>query len=223
MRTQNKTHKIMLQTFGPIPTENEIFIPSEPVGLRNNCQIGAWTIGEEILGKKLSFVALSYKQYFGTLGKTRNTYWGELFLYPVNSENFPPCVLRTYLKSVGLKQFNTLIASTLARGKNPAKGYFHPEFKEKSGVNERGEPINYYIIGWDWYSWKEGNDDELFNKLSAAVSNYTFPPPNEGDLVLLPNDGKEREQTIYQFLATRGELPEQKLPPKNTKQLATAK
>lgn len=207
----------MLNTFGEIPTGDEIFIPSEPLGVRNNCQAGQWTLGEESLGKKLNLIALSYRQFFGDLGKTTDTYWGELYFYPVGSINFPPCVMRTYFKSVGLKNFNALITATLARGKNPAHGIFSPEFQSKSGTNAKGEPISYYILAWTWQE-AEPNDNELFTKLATAINGYSFPAPNEGNLILLPSDGAARDNAIAQFKASK----QQQLAPQNQQQLASA-
>ncbi len=191
-----QTATATLTTFGEVPQLDEIFIPAEPLGIRNNCQSGFWVLGEESLGKKLQFIALSYRQFYGDIGKTQDTFWGELYFYPVKSENFPPCVCRTYLKSVGLKNFNALVTATLARGKNPAHGIFTPEFQSKSGTNDRGEPINYFILGW---TWQEADNDEIFTKLAGAIKGYQFPLPTDGNLILLPSDSKGREDAIAQF------------------------
>ena len=58
--------------FGTLAIDS-IIIPEFALGLRNNCQMGCWTLGDEPVGNKCEFSILKFSKLFGDLGNTTNT------------------------------------------------------------------------------------------------------------------------------------------------------
>ncbi|MBK4732354.1 hypothetical protein JJD41_21150 [Oxynema sp. CENA135] len=150
--------KATISVFGTKP-ENAIVVPELPLAVRNNCQSGKWTIGDEEYGSKLSMTILKFSKFFGSLGQTHNTLWGQIWFVAESGELPKGVVMVTYIKGRSLSDFNRLVASVQARGIEPAEGIFIPEFLKHSGQkpDETGvlKPINYYSLKWDWLERSE--------------------------------------------------------------------
>ncbi|MGL4500061.1 MAG: hypothetical protein ACRC78_18585 [Planktothrix sp.] len=156
--------------FGAKPKE-ALLVPEIPITVRNNCQSGQWTIGDTDYGSKCSMTILKFSKFFGSLGQTEHTLWGQIWLVAESGELPKGVVMVTYLKSRGLSDFNRLVASVQARGVEPATGIFIPEFTKHSGQkpDENGvvKPINYYSLKW---SWQERTDWSIVEQAAAVLS-----------------------------------------------------
>jgi len=150
---QQAKRRPTLSVFGAKP-EGAIVVPELPIAARNNCQSGKWVIGDEEYGSKLAMTILKFSKFFGNLGQTKNTLWGQIWFVAEAGEMPHNVVMVTYIKGRSLSDFNRLVASIQARGVEPAEGVFIPEFVKHSGQkpDENGvlKPINYYSLKWDW-------------------------------------------------------------------------
>lgn len=171
MATKEKEpKKATISVFGTKP-ENAIVVPELPISAKNNCQTGKWTIGDEEYGSKLAMTILKFNKFFGNLGQTRNTLWGQIWFVAEAGELPHDVVMVTYVKNRSLSDFNRLVASVQARGVEPAEGVFVPEFIKHSGQkpDENGtiKPTNYYSLKWGWI---ERSNWEMMEQAAAVLS-----------------------------------------------------
>ena len=162
--------------FGSKPSD-AILVPEMPLNVRNNCQSGRWTIGDEEYDSKISMTILKFSKFFGTLGQTSNAIWGQVW-FVAESGNLPQgVVMVTYIKSRSLSDFNRLVTSIQARGIEPATGIFEPNFIKHSGQkpDENGvlKPINYYSLKWNWQERKDDSELEKYAAVVAEKSNLS--------------------------------------------------
>ncbi len=154
--------------------ENTILVPEMPIAVRNNCQSGKWTIGDEEYGSKCSMTILKFSKFFGSLGQTQNTVWGQIWFVPESGDLPTGVVMVTYIKSRSLSDFNRLVASIQSQGIEPAIGIFIPEFTKHSGQkpDEQGvlKPINYYSLKWSWMERKEWS---MVEQAAAVLADET--------------------------------------------------
>ena len=74
-----------LTVFGTKP-QDAIFLPNQPFAVRNNCQVGQWAVGDDdYRGSQLEMSIIKVSQFFGNLGKAKNTQWIQIFFVPVPS------------------------------------------------------------------------------------------------------------------------------------------
>ncbi len=143
-----------LSVFGSKPN-NAIIVPELPIAVRNNCQSGRWTIGDQEYGSKLAMTIVKFSKFFGSLGQTQNTLWGQLWFVAEAGDLPQGVVMVTYIKGRSLGDFNRKVTEVMARGIEPAEGLFVPDFIKHSGQkpDESGvlKPINYYSLSWQWY------------------------------------------------------------------------
>lgn len=167
--------------FGSLPSENEIFIPDAPFAIRNNCQIGQFTLGSsQQLGNKLSLRAVKFCRFFGDLGQSQGQLWGQLWFVaePGKSGDIPADILCiTYLKTKSLSELNGLVSQLFANKVNPDTGVFTCGFikESKSIIGLDGQPMqaNYYSLGWSWQSaqeFKSAYTNEQLAELKAKSS-----------------------------------------------------
>jgi hypothetical protein len=156
--------------FGAKPS-NALLVPEIPIAVRNNCQSGQWTIGDTDYGSKCSMTILKFSKFFGSLGQTSHTLWGQLWFVAETGELPQGVVMVTYVKNRSLNDFNRLVASVQSRGVEPATGIFIPEFVKHSGQkpDDSGvvKPINYYSLKW---SWNERKDWAVIDQAAAVLS-----------------------------------------------------
>lgn len=148
-----------------------MLVPEMPIAVRNNCQSGKWMIGDEEYGSKCSMTIIKFSKFFGSLGQTNNTLWGQIWFVAESGELPQGVVLVTYIKSRSLSDFNRLVASVQSQGVEPAMGIFVPEFVRHSGQkpDENGvvKPINYYSLKW---SWVERSDWSILEQAAAVLA-----------------------------------------------------
>ena len=136
----------MITVFGTRPKDS-IFLPTTPFAVRNDCAIGNWKVGDDDMrGKTIEISIIKVSQHFGSLGKTKNTQWLQIFFVPApGCDNLPSnTVCLTYLKSRSISQFSQKITELMESGE-PALGIFIGSFEKHS--NEYG---TYYSVKWDW-------------------------------------------------------------------------
>jgi hypothetical protein len=167
--------------FGSLPSEGEIFIPDDAFAVRNNCQTGQWNVGgTQNLGSKLSFRALKFARFFGSLGQTSNEMWGQLwFVAEPGCGDFPASIAAlTYIKTRSLTNFLTLINLIKARGVNPVSGVFTAAFNKESRaiLDPFGNPSqgHYYYLSWDWSADKESayTSDQIRAAIAGTATKY---------------------------------------------------
>lgn len=167
VKTQEKS---TIFVFGAKPKE-ALLVPEIPIAVRNNCQAGQWRIGDTDYGSKCSMTILKFSKFFGALGQTQNTLWGQLWFVAESGELPQGVIMVTYIKGRSLNDFNRLVASVQARGVEPATGIFVPEFVKNSGSkpDENGiiKPISYYSLKW---SWVERQDWSVIDQAAAVLS-----------------------------------------------------
>ncbi len=183
--------------FGAKPAD-ALLVPEIPIAVRNNCQSGCWTIGDEDYGNKCSMTIIKFSKFFGTLGMTSNTLWAQLW-FIVESGKLPQgTVMVTYIKNRSLNDFNRLVVSVQSRGVEPATGIFVPTFVKHSGQkpDENGamRSTNYFSLKWDW---AERTDFSIIEQASAILTDakirsnlYDF----EGTREMLCLDDYSREE-----------------------------
>ena len=166
----NTNPKPKIDVFGAKPKQ-ALLVPEIPIAVRNNCQSGQWVIGDTDYGSKVSMTILKFSKFFGNLGQTINTLWGQLWFVAESGELPQGVLMVTYIKSRSLNDFNRLIASVQANGIEPATGIFIPEFVKHSGQkpDENGvvKPINYYSLKW---RWQERTDWSIIHQAAAVLS-----------------------------------------------------
>ncbi|NET30211.1 hypothetical protein [Okeania sp. SIO1I7] len=163
-----------LNVFGTKP-QNAILVADDIPNLRCNCQEGQWKLGDEALGNKLECSILKFSKWFGTLGQTKDTLWGQIFMIAENSgtspEIFRECLMVTYQKTRSLSSFLNLVTKLQCQGVEAAEGVFIASFKKHSGQkpDDTGvvKPINYYSIEWSWR--ERAKEDNSIEQLCATL------------------------------------------------------
>nr|WP_228056468.1 hypothetical protein [Microcoleus sp. LEGE 07076] len=157
-----------------------MLVPEIPIAVRNNCQSGQWAIGDTDYGSKCSITILKFAKFFGSLGQTSHTLWGQLWFVAETGELPQGVVMVTYIKNRSWNDFNRLVASVQSRGVEPATGIFIPEFVKHSGQkpDDSGvvKPINYYSLKW---SWMERKDWAVIDQAAAVLSD----PSNQSRMI----------------------------------------
>ena len=166
----NSNVKAKIYVFGAKPKQ-ALLVPEIPIAVRNNCQSGQWVIGDTDYGSKISMTIIKFSKFFGDLGQTINTLWGQIWFIAESGELPHGVLMVTYIKGRSLNDFNRLIASVQSQGVEPATGIFLPEFIKHSGQkpDENGvvKPINYYSLKW---RWQERKDWSIIQQAAAVLS-----------------------------------------------------
>lgn len=202
-----------LTVFGVKPVDS-IFLPQMPFAVRNDCQIGQWKVGDEdFRGNSIDISIIKVSQFFGSLGKTKNAQWLQIWFIPAPSEEKLPSstVCITYIKSRSISQFSQKITELMASGE-PALGVFTASFEKHSG-----ELGTYYSLKWNW---RERNTDAekmqieqiaTFMQASPAL----FDMNNAANLICI--DGMSNEEISMLINSARAEAEEPQAQPKNGK------
>jgi len=172
-----------LKVFGTRPKDS-IFMPQVPFAVRNDCQLGQWKVGDEDLkGNTIEISIIKVAQYFGTLGKTKNTQWMQVWFVPApECKNLPQnTVCFTYIKSRSISQFSQKVTE-LMESKEPAEGIFIGSFEKHSG-----EYGTYYSVKWDWRERQSEAEKNQLKQLEAFMQ--TNPQLLDMSTNLLPIDG----------------------------------
>jgi hypothetical protein len=136
-----------LTVFGTKPKDS-IFNPKNALGIRLNCQVGQVAISEdEYLGTSMEISILGVTELFGSLGKTRDCEWLQIFYIPAPTCSILPSntVCVSYIKTRSLTQFSQIITRLMEHGE-PAEGIFSISFE--SHTNAGGNPYKSVKFGW---------------------------------------------------------------------------
>ena len=195
--TQSKSK---LSVFGSKP-KGSILVPAIPYNLRNDCQVGQWSDGQENLGDKLAMTIIAKFDWFGDLGSASNKDWWQLwFVAEREGTNVRvpfETVMVTYIKTESLGNLNKLITTMMADGE-PAEKVILPTFIKKSTTLDDGKQANYWAITWNY---RERTDkDTKLETLAAAVQDNSFID-SVGTSKMMPG--------TYASLVAAGKIPPQ--------------
>jgi hypothetical protein len=151
-----------LSVFGTKPKDS-IFNPSQPYAVRLNCQAGQIAVSEdEYLGNSLEISIIGVNHLFGSLGKTRDVEWMQIFFIPAPSCKFLPkdTVCVSYIKTRSISQFTQKITQLMESGE-PAEGIFILSFL--SHTNSKGDP--YKSVKFDWKPRKTAEEKKQLEQI----------------------------------------------------------
>lgn len=126
-------------------TKDLLFLPTPTYSIRNNCQMGLWLKydGETRIGNELEFCLIHCQMMYGDLGKTKESYW--LQLWGISDQILNgKVVFCTYVKGRSLSLLGNAVLEATLEQKNPLNLLFTSKFIRQS--NEYGV---YYIIGFE--------------------------------------------------------------------------
>lgn len=145
--------------------------------LRNNCQVGQWTVGsDDLLGNSLNIAILSMSSYYGNLGKTSGTNWLQVWFIGSPTETKLPknTVCVTYFKGESLTNLGQKAISIMDKEIDPGHGIFTASFEKKTGNYG-----NYYAVKFDW---RERTKEEMPQLELMADFMATFPLLNDPNI-----------------------------------------
>ena len=154
----------MITVFGTRP-KDAIFLPTTPFAVRNDCATGQWKVGDDDMrGKTISISIIKAAQFFGSLGKTKNAHWMQIWFVPApDCKSLPQnTVCVTYLKSRSISTFSQKVTELMESGE-PALGIFIGSFEKHS--NEYG---TYFSVTWDWQERKTDAEKKQLEQIFIA-------------------------------------------------------
>ena len=190
-----KTTEISI--FGKKPA-GSIFLGDLPYSVRLNCKEGGSFVGgyesqhrRSNPEQPLDIGIIKVAKYFGSLGKTENVCWLQLFYVPAPWVTFLPknTVCVSYLKKQSIGNLFNKVQEAMDFG-DPGLGIFTLKFNKEAGENG-----TYYSIQFDW---RERNTDEERQQLEAIISflgafgDRLIDP--EGTREMIPIDGLTADQ-----------------------------
>ena len=207
-------------------TNSEIFIPPVACNFRNNCQDGSWFFDNQEVGRSGSeFLIFAFSPYFGDLGATQDTHWGQIWGYPL-SAGFPPLVFVTYIKTSGLQSFCNqwnwiksqdeldetgqpiILPNGKNQKKNPSRFVWRAQFKKDVKALPDGTKGNYYLLLWETEELaKTSERHKLAEKCERDMrENITRLVDNQGTAKLISTLGmseNEKAAAIANFKAQK--------------------
>jgi hypothetical protein len=186
--------------FGVKPTD-AVFLPSAPYAVRFNCQAGQLALGEDdFLGNATEISIIKVSRYFGTLGRTQNAEWLQIFYIPAPGCDFLPAntVCVSYIKTRSVGQFQQCVTRLMGNGVNPAEGVFKVSFARHASGDR-----NYYSVKWDWRE----RDGEAETAQLEQIASFMQGNPPLADLTgtreMLCIDGLSAEEVATLIETTR--------------------
>lgn len=176
------------KVFGTRPKDT-IFIPQVPFAVRNDCSVGQWKVGDEdFRGNRIEISIIKVAQYFGSMGKTKNTQWMQVWFIPAPECKELPTntVCTTYIKTRSISQFSQKVTE-LMESIEPAEGIFIGTFEKHS--NEYG---TYYSVKWDWRERSTEAETKQLEQIAAFMQGD--PQLVDMSTNLLPLDGLPTEE-----------------------------
>jgi hypothetical protein len=140
--------------FGTRP-DNAICLPDVPYSVRLNCKDGGLFVGGSEAqhrktnpDQKIDISIIKVSKFFGTLGKTENVLWLQLFFVPapgVESSILPKnTVCCSYIKKQSIAHLFNKVQEVMEIG-DPGMGIFTLGFNREVGENGV-----YYTVSFDW-------------------------------------------------------------------------
>ena len=162
--------------FGTRPTD-AICLPDVPYSVRLNCKDGGLFVGgnKDIHKKsksdqKIDISIIKVSKFFGTLGKTENVLWIQLFF--VAAPGVAPAILPrntvccTYIKKQSSTHLFNKVQEVMEYG-DPGMGIFTLSFNEQTG--EKG---TYYTVSFDWRERESEAEIQQLDLIAAFMSSY---------------------------------------------------
>ena len=153
--------------FGTRP-DGAICLPDIPYSVRMNCKEGGLFVGgneaqhrKSNPDQKVDISIVKVSKFFGTLGKTENVLWLQLFYVPVDDNILPKntiCV--SYIKKQSIAHLFNKVQEAMNLG-DPGMGIFILGFNK-----EIGEKGTYYTVTFDW---RERTTEAEKQQLEAIV------------------------------------------------------
>ncbi len=171
--TTKKSNKFSV--FGTRPTDS-IYLPDIPYSVRLNCKDGGLFVGgSEPQHRKtnpdqsIDISIIKVSKFFGSLGKTKNVLWLQLFYVAapgVDSNILPKnTVCCSYLKKQSISHLFNKVQEVMEHD-DPGYGIFTLNFDKKVGENGV-----YYAVDFDWRSREESEEEQL-NLIGAFLGSY---------------------------------------------------
>jgi hypothetical protein len=172
-----------LTVFGTKPKDS-IFLPQTPFSVRLNCQAGQVAIAEdEYLGNSMEISIIAVNQLFGSLGKTKDAEWMQIFYIPAPTCKILPAntVCVSYIKTRSLSQFTQTITRLMEYGE-PAEGIFIISFQ--SHQNGKGDP--YKSVKFDWRARKSAEEKKQLEQIVGFMQTSPILHDSNGTREMLP-------------------------------------
>ncbi len=162
--------------FGTRPTD-AICLPDVPYSVRLNCKDAGLFVGgnEDIHRKsksneKIDISIIKVSKFFGTLGKTENVLWIQLFFVAapgVDSKILPKnTVCCSYIKKQSIAHLFNKVQEVMEHG-DPGMGIFTLGFNRESSENGV-----YYTVSFDWKERESSEEKEQLELIAAFMSTY---------------------------------------------------
>jgi hypothetical protein len=177
--------------FGTRP-DNAICLPDIPYSVRLNCKDGGLFVGgyeaqhrKTNPDQKIDISIIKVSKFFGTLGKTENVLWLQLFFVAapgVDSSILPKnTVCCTYIKKQSIAHLFNKVQEVAARfgyedshpkaaameHGDPGLGIFTLGFNREVGENGV-----YYTVSFDWKERETEAEKEQLNLIATFMSTY---------------------------------------------------
>ena len=134
--------------------------------------MGQWAVGDDdYRGSQLEMSIIKVSQFFGNLGKAKNTQWIQIFFVPVpNCDSLPKgTVCVSYIKTRSASAFWQKVTEVMEFNE-PAEGIFKASFEKHSG-----DMGTYYSLKWDW---RERQTAEELEQLESHVLSFCKATPD---------------------------------------------
>jgi hypothetical protein len=162
--------------FGTRP-ENSICLPDVPYSVRLNCKDGGLFVGgyevqhrKSNPNDKIDISIIKVAKFFGTLGKTENVLWVQLFFVAapnVDSKILPKnTVCCSYIKKQSIAHLFNKVQDVMEIG-DPGIGIFTLGFNKEIGENG-----TYYTINFDWKEREEEAEIKQLDAIAVFMSAY---------------------------------------------------
>ena len=194
------------QTFSVFGTrpDNAICLPDIPYSVRLNCKDGGLFIGgcepqhrKTNPDQKLEISIIKASKFFGSLGKTENVLWIQLFYIAapsVTAEILPQnTVCVSYLKKQSIAHLFNKVQEAMNHG-DPGFGIFTLGFNK-----EVGEKGTYYTVDFDWrerQSEEEKQQLELIKTFMIACGNQLADLEATRDMICVDGWTTEELQNL---------------------------
>jgi hypothetical protein len=194
--------------FGTRP-DNAICLPDVPYSVRLNCKDGGLFIGGSEAqhrktnpDQKVDISIIKVSKYFGTLGKTENVLWIQLFYIAApNVEILPKnTVCVSYIKKQSIAHLFNKVQEAMNQG-DPGMGIFTLGFNR-----EVGEKGTYYTVSFDWRERQSEQEKQQLDLIVAFMDSYNDQLVDlEGTRSLTCVDGWTTQQ-LQALVSQRQEL-----------------
>jgi hypothetical protein len=158
-------------------SEKAVCLPNIAYSVRLNCKDGGLFVGGNEAqhrktnpDQKVEISIIKVSKYFGTLGKTENALWIQLFF--IGSPNVPSEVLPknvvcvSYLKKQSIAQLYNTVQQALDFG-DPGMGIFSLGFNKEAG--EKGP---YYTVTFDWRERQSEEEKQQLENIAAFMGEF---------------------------------------------------